>query len=239
MSARCSGVDSEEIFEQGLEELEVEGVGAVGFGVGRIVMDFDEEAVDASCNSGAREQRNVLWLAPADAVGRGRLLHGVGGIENNGREPVHDGERAKVDDQVVVAESRAALGEEDAIIARGANLFKAVAHVPRGNELALLDVDGTPGFARGDQQIGLAAKKCGNLEDVDSFSGDFAVGRLVYIGEDGNAGVFRDAAKDARAFKEAGAAKAFYTGAIGLVVTGFEDEGNAGVGGDALHGFSD
>ena len=35
---------------------------------------------------------------------------------------------------------------------------------------------------------------------------------------------------------EAGAAEAFDAGAVGLVVAGFEDEGNAEVGGDALDG---
>ncbi len=112
-------------------------------------------------------------------------------------------------------------------------------HIPWGDELALLDVDGSAGFACGDEQIGLAAKESRNLEDVDSFGGDRAVGRLVYVSEDGEAGIFGDAAEDARAFFETGTAEAFYAGAIGLVVAGFEDEGNAEVGGDALDGFGD
>ena len=45
-------------------------------------------------------------------------------------------------------------------------------------------------------------------------------------------------AEDAHAFFEAGAAKAFDAGAIGLVVAGFEDEWNGQVGGDTLNGFS-
>jgi hypothetical protein len=105
--------------------------------------------------------------------------------------------------------------------------------------MALLDVDGATGFTCGDEQIGLAAKKGGNLEDVDSLSGDFAVGRFVNVGEDGKAGVFGDAAEDARALFEARATVAPDAGAIGLVIAGFEDEGNADVGGDALDGFSD
>ena len=52
-SARCPGVDGEQRFEQRLEQLEVEGVGAVGFGVGRIVVDFEEQAVDARGDGGA------------------------------------------------------------------------------------------------------------------------------------------------------------------------------------------
>ena len=97
-------MDGEQRFEQRLEQLEVEGVGAVGFGVGRIVVDFEEEAVDAGGDGGAREQRNELGLAAADAVGRRGLLHGVGGVKDDGREMAHDGERAEIDDQIVVAE---------------------------------------------------------------------------------------------------------------------------------------
>ena len=193
-------MDGEERFEQRLEQLEVEGVGAVGFGVGGVVVDFEEEAVDAGGDSGAGEQRNELRLAAADAVGRRGLLHGVGAVKDDGRERAHDGERAEIDDQIVVAEAGAALGEEDALVAGGADLFDGVAHVPGGDELAFLDVDGAAGFAGGDEQIGLAAEEGGNLEDVDGFGGDFAVGGLVDVGEDGKAGVLGEAAEDARAF---------------------------------------
>ena len=50
------------------------------------------------------QQRNELRLAAADAVGRRGLLHGVGGVEDHRRELAHDGERAEIDDQIVVAE---------------------------------------------------------------------------------------------------------------------------------------
>ena len=126
----------------------------------------------------AREsKRNELRLAAADAVGRRGLLDGVGGVEDDGREPAHDGERAEIDDEVVVAEGGAALGEEDALVAGGANFLDAVAHVPGRDELAFLDVDGAAGFAGGDEQVGLTAEERGNLEDIDGFGGDFAVRR--------------------------------------------------------------
>jgi len=230
-------VDGEERFEQRLEELQVESVGAVRLGVGRVIVDFDEEAVDTRSDCGAREQRNVLGLAAADAVGRGRLLHGVGGVKDDGRKPAHDGERAEIDDQVVVAKGCAALGKEDALVARGADFLDAMAHVPGGNELAFLDVDGAARFAGGNEKIGLTTEECGNLEDVDGSGRDFAVCGLVDIGEDGQACVFGNAAKDARAFNEAGTAKAFRAGAVGFVVAGFEDEGNAEIGDDALNGL--
>jgi hypothetical protein len=58
----------------------------------------------------------------------------------------------------------------------------------------------------------------------------------VDVGEDGEAVLLGDAAEDACAFSEAGAAEAVDGGAVGLVVAGFEDVGDAEVGGDALDG---
>ena len=229
----CEG---EERLKQRLEELEVEGVGSVGFGVGGVVVDFKKEAVDAGGDGGAGEERNELRLAAADTVGRGGLLHGVRAVKDDRGQRAHDGERAEIDDQIVVAEAGAALGEKDAPVAGGANFFDGVGHVPGGDELALLNIDGAPGFSGGDEQVGLAAEEGGDLEDVDGFGGDFAVGGLVDVGEDGKAGFAGEAAEDARALEKAGAAKAFDAGAVGLVVAGFEDEGDAEVGGDALQG---
>ena len=230
-------LDGEQRFQQRLEELQVEGVGTVGLGIGRVIVDFDEEAVDARGDSGAREQRNVLGLAAADAVGRRGLLHGVGGVKDDGRKPPHDGQRTEIDNQVVIAEGCAALGKEDSLVARGVDFLNAMAHIPWSDELAFLDVVRAAGFTGGHQQVGLAAQKSGNLEDIDSLGCDFAVGRLVDISENGQAGIFGNAAKDARAFIEAGTAKALDAGAIRFVVAGFEDEWNAKIGGNALHSF--
>ena len=81
-----AGVDREKLLEQRLEAIEVESVGAVGFGVGGIVVDFQEDAVDAGGNGGAREHGNELRLAAGDAVGRGGRLHGVRAVEDDRRE---------------------------------------------------------------------------------------------------------------------------------------------------------
>lgn len=46
------GVNGQQLFEQRLEQLEIEGVGAIGLGVGGIVVDFEEEAVDTRGDGG-------------------------------------------------------------------------------------------------------------------------------------------------------------------------------------------
>ena len=230
-------MDGKEDFQKRFEKVEIEGVGAVGFGVGRVVVDFDEEAVDAGGGGGAGQQGNKFGLAAADTVGRRRLLNRVCGVEDDRREVTHDGERTEIDDKVVVAEARAALGKEDTFVAGGADFLEAVGHVPGGDELALLDVDGAAGAAGGDQQVSLAAEESRDLENVGGFSGDLAVGRLVNVGENGQAGIFGESGEDPRAFDQTGAAKALDASAVGLVVTGFEDEGDVKIGRDALKSF--
>jgi hypothetical protein len=61
----------------------------------------------------------------------------------------------------------------------------------------------------------------------------------VDIGEDREAVGLADGAEDAAAFSEAGAAEAVDGGAVGLVVAGLEDVGDAEVGGDTLDGVGE
>ena len=56
------------------------------------------------------------------------------------------------------------------------------------------------------------------------------------VSQNGQAGALADGSEDAAAFDEAGAAEAADGGAVGFVVAGFEDVGDAEVGGDALDG---
>ena len=111
-----------------------------------------------------------------------------------------------------------------------------MAHVEGGDELALFDIDRLAGFCGGDEKVGLAAEEGGDLEDVDGLAYGGAVLGGVDVSEDGETGALRYGAEDAAAFDEAGAPEAANGGAIGFVVTGFEDVGDAEVGGDALDG---
>lgn len=74
----------------------------------------------------------------------------MGAVEDDGGEGAHDGERAHIDDEIVVAEACAALGKGDAGIAGVADLLDCMAHVEGGDELAFFDVDGLAGFCGGD-----------------------------------------------------------------------------------------
>ena len=88
-------VDGEQLFEDRLELVKVQGVGAVGFRVGRVVVDFEKDAVDAGGYRGTREYRDKFRLAAGDSIRSRRCLHGVGGVENHGSEGAQNGKRAQ------------------------------------------------------------------------------------------------------------------------------------------------
>jgi len=88
----------------------------------------------------------------------------VGGVKDDGAK-ARMMAGAHVNDEIVVAEAGAALGEDDAGVAGVSELLDGVLHVCRGDELALLHVDHAAGagggFGGGDEQISLAQRKAG------------------------------------------------------------------------------
>jgi hypothetical protein len=231
-------VNGEQLLKQRLEPVEVQRIGAIGFGVGGIVVDFQEDAIDAGGDGGACEDGDELGLAAGDSVSGGGRLDGMRAVEDDGRERSHDRERPHVYDEIVIAEAGAALGEEDAVVPGGGDLFDGVLHVLGRDELSLLHVDGTAGFSGGDEQVGLATEEGGDLEDVAGFCDGSAMVGLVHVGEDGEAGLFSDAPQDACALDETGTPETRDRGAIRFVIRGFEDIGDAEIAGDALDGIS-
>ena len=90
-------MNGEKLLEDGLQVIEMKGVGSVGFGFGGVVVDFEEDAVDAGGYGGAGEDGDELGLASGDALsltaagaGCRRGLDGVGGVEDD------RGERARM-----------------------------------------------------------------------------------------------------------------------------------------------
>ena len=95
-------------------------------------------------------------------------------IEDNGiTEFAHDHQAAHIDNEVVVAERGSTLGEDDLVIAGAGNFLRCMAHILRRYELPLLDVYGASGASRLNQQICLAAKKGGDLDDVHNLGHGF------------------------------------------------------------------
>src|SRR5208282_5155251 len=99
-----------------------------------------------------------------------------------------------------------------------ANFLDGMTHVPRRNELSLLDVHRAATFSRSDQKIGLAAEEGGDLKHIHRFSDAQNVGSLVDVGQHGNLYRFANLAENAQTFLKSWAAKAADRGAVRLVV---------------------
>ncbi len=112
----------------------------------------------------------------------------------------HPVERAHVGDQVVVAEGGAALGDEEAFAAEGAHLAGDVDGIPRGEELAFFHVHRAAGLGGGFEQVGLAAEKGRDLQQVDVFGGDVGLFGGVDVGGDGDLEFLGDFTEDAATF---------------------------------------
>ncbi|KAG1530719.1 hypothetical protein G6F50_017126 [Rhizopus delemar] len=91
----------------------------------------------------------------------------MGGIEHHRATGVaHHRQRTHVADQVVVAEAGAALADHDLLVAGGFGLFHDRLHVPRRQELALLDVDRLAGRAHLADEVGLADQERRGLQHI-------------------------------------------------------------------------
>src|SRR5579864_4861428 len=112
--------------------------------------------------------------------------------------------------------------------------FDRVLHVPGRDELPFLDVDHAFGEGGGDDQIGLATKKCRDLQNVGNLGDGGDVRRFVHVGEDGNLHLVFYFLQNAQACFQTGAAEAVERGPVGLVVGSFEDEGDVQGAGNAL-----
>ena len=138
-----------------------------------------------------------------------RLLHRVGRVENDRRAGLarHDRQRPHVVDEGVVAEARAALGQQHVARAGGVELGDDVLHVPRREELALLDIDRPAGAGGGDEKIGLAAQEGGDLQSVDGLGDGGALAALVDVGDDRQAELLADLGEDRQRRLEPDAAR--------------------------------
>src|SRR5437764_6186212 len=137
--------------EQRTQARERQRVGAVGESALRRFVNFHEDGVNAARDSGPCERFDVLRLPARCTPQTAGQLEAVRHVEDDGRaETSHYGERAHVNDEVVVAEREAALREQKFFAAGGARLLDDVARVPGREELTLLDVDGAARATRGD-----------------------------------------------------------------------------------------
>ncbi len=80
-----------------------------------------------------------------------------------------------------------------------------------------------PDFRGGDQQIGLAAEKRGNLQHVGDFGYTLNIDGFMNIGKHRNVNCVSYLAQDTQSFADPETAKALDRGSIRFIVRGFED----------------
>ncbi len=142
--------------KQGLQQVEPQGVLRVAFRARRLFVHFEEDAVNARCDTGARERLDVFRLSGRDAVASTGQLQAVRHVEDDRHaQRPHHRERPHVDDKVVIPETGAAFGDEDVRVARVDDFRDHVFDIVGREELSLLHVHDPAGPRRGDEQIGL------------------------------------------------------------------------------------
>ena len=171
-------------------------------------MHFEKDSVNSRRNGGAGENhRHVAVAAGAVSLAAGEL-DAVRGVEER-RESVlaHDGEGAHVDDEVVIAEGRAAVGLPD-FLGDVFDFACDVNHFLRGEELTFFDVNDAAGLGGGEEEVGLTAEEGWDLDDVADFGDGRALGGVVDVGDEREAELGFDHREEFEAFVESGAARA-------------------------------
>ena len=117
----------------------------------------------------------------------------MGRIEYNRVAPaLHNRQSAQVADGRIIPKGSTPLAEQKAGVPGSAQFSGNVLHIPGGQELTLFDVHGAAGLRGGNQQVGLAREKGGNLEHIHNFRHLAALLGQVHIGQDGQAGLRLD-----------------------------------------------
>ena len=103
-------------------------------------------------------------------------------------------------------------------------LVRHVDHVPRREELALLDVHRLAATRDSLDEVGLAAEECRSLEHVDHRRRLVQRRVLVHVGDDGDGDVVAHALEDPQPGLDAGTPEALVGGPVRLVEGGLVDE---------------
>jgi hypothetical protein len=130
-----------------------------------------------------------------------------------------------VDDQIVVPQTP--------------YLGHRMGHVPGGDELPLLEVDGPAAAGRCSQEVRLPAEEGWDLQHIEDFGRRLNLACLVDIGENRYAIVAADAGKDGKALLQPRPPEGIQGGAVGLVKGGLENKGDGEPFADLLQGGGD
>ena len=187
-------------------------------------MGFDEDPGNTQRYGGPRHDRREFALPAGGTALTARLLHRMGGVHDH-RIPGarHDRQGAHIRHQRVVAKADTAFRQKDAAVAGRGDLFGDIRHIPGGKELPLLDVHHRPGFASGQQQVGLTTKKGRDLDDVHHLCCKARLTGIMHICQHRHARR-ADRFQNLQPGVDPQAPAALQRGAVGLVIAGLEHE---------------
>ena len=147
-------------------------------------MCLEEHAVRTRGHRRSRQDRSELALAARSVAAATGQLNRMRRVKENGEaKPAQYRDRPHVRDQVIVAEGRAAFGDEEFFSTDLLRLPDHLAHFCRRQKLTLLQIDDFAGQHSGLNQVGLPAKECGNLQNVHCFTGDGGLSFRMHIGQ--------------------------------------------------------
>ena len=151
-----------------------------GFGCASMKKPSTPAATAARASVVEKLPRAAARVLARDAV----LANRVASVEHDGiADLIQQVEAARIDDEVVVAERVAALGDDDAVVARVFDLLDGLRHVLGREELAVLDVDDGARFGRRDDELRLHAQIRRDLDDVADFPRRRRLIRIVDVRE--------------------------------------------------------
>ena len=159
----CNAQNLRQIFYRNL-------VRTIGERPRRIFVHLHEDSITPGGHRRARQDRRQDAVAGCCVAGAPRPLHGMSRVENHAisRFP-NPGQGPHIGDEIVIAKRRSAFREHELC---GTELFKFLRNIlyfPGSEKLPFFHVHGSARFRRRSQQIGLATKKCRDLQKIDKF----------------------------------------------------------------------
>src|SRR5438067_1228950 len=152
-------VNRHQATKERLEAIEAQRVLRIAFGCQRVLVHFEKDAVDAGRHARRCERLDVLREAGRDPVAGARQLQAVRDVEHHRNASLaHHRKRAHVDDEIVIAEAGAALGDDNARVPCIDDLGYGMDDVAGCEKLTFFDVHHAARLRSRDQQIGLAGQ---------------------------------------------------------------------------------
>ena len=146
-------VKRDQRLEQRRQPVQQQCVRAVGESARRILMDFEEDRIDAHRHARPGQRLNIRRLTAARPLARPGQLQTVGHVEHDRIAPSRSSSRGpgnrRLDFDNRTTSPR--FGQQNVVVSGACDLFGRVPHIHGREELALLDVDSASALAGFDQ----------------------------------------------------------------------------------------